>query len=256
MFMNVHNTTALTGHSWFLRSKSDTAPQPLHPEWCPPSLTAQPCLGVDQWHRGEVGFLIELFWRGGGGGVNEAGSCFFTLTFRARLYRCPSSDLKAGYGLVGLPQRCQTSASSSAACDIFTWMEYTLHISSSGRYTRSPVFPSPHGVLWQNEQGVPWRAVSAQRASSVTHICPRWLEQEFLYQIKVSLIQRKCVKKIGGFWSKIVRNWCPSSKRNAILRRCKMLMLPFTGKVHSNFRCKPLDKKLLVSPNKIFHGLE
>lgn len=37
----------------------------------------------------------------------------FILTFRAGLYRCPSSDLKGRYGLGGLPQRCQTSPSSS-----------------------------------------------------------------------------------------------------------------------------------------------
>lgn len=33
----------------------------------------------------------------------------FILTFEAPLYRCPSSNLKGMYGLVGFPQMCQTS---------------------------------------------------------------------------------------------------------------------------------------------------
>lgn len=54
----------------------------------------------------------------------------FILTFLLQLYRCPSSDLKGRHGLVGLPQRRQTSPSSCAARDIFTLMEYAQHISS------------------------------------------------------------------------------------------------------------------------------
>lgn len=75
----------------------------------------------------------------------------FILTFRDGLYRCPSSDLKGRYGLGGLPQRCQTPARSSAACDIFTSAEYTQPVPSVwSRYTPSPVFPSPRGVPRQD----------------------------------------------------------------------------------------------------------
>lgn len=123
------------------------------PGFSVPSLTTQPHLRqingtAGSWVFNWV-FLMGRGW-GWGGGLMRPGPVFI-LTFLPQLYRRPSSDLKGRYGLVGLPQRCQTSPSSSAACDIFTLMEY-----SHSRYTQSPVFPSPHGVLWQDEQDVLW----------------------------------------------------------------------------------------------------
>lgn len=94
---------------------------------------------------------------GGGVGLTRPGPVFI-LTFRAGLYRCPSSELKGRYGLGGLSQRCQASPSSSAACDISTPTEYTQPIPSAwSRHTPSPVFPSPRGALRQDEQDVLWR---------------------------------------------------------------------------------------------------
>lgn len=101
---------------------------PPHPEWCLPSHRSALPWGRSMALWGSWVFNWAFLKWGRGACLMRPGSCFFILTFRARLYRCPSSDLKAGHGLVALPQRCQTSASSSAACDIFTWMEYTRHI--------------------------------------------------------------------------------------------------------------------------------
>lgn len=68
----------------------------------------------------EVRILIELSWRVGV--VLMRPGPVFILTFEAVLYRCPSSNLKGMYGLVGLPQRCQPSQ-VCLQLDIFTWMK-------------------------------------------------------------------------------------------------------------------------------------
>lgn len=136
----------------------------------------------------------------------------FILTFRAGLYRCPSSDLKGRYGLGGLPQRCQTSPSSSAACDIFTSTEYAQPVPPvRSRYTPSPSVPittwrpEARWRWWRCQQRTPamsrdfvppdlfhWQ----QRRKQVI-IWPRtgiWVVTQYGALTKVPFIQRKCAK--------------------------------------------------------------
>lgn len=143
-----------------------------------------------QW---EVGFLIEPFWCTGGWGARgdlmRPGPVFI-LTFLPQLYRCPSSDLKGRYGLVALLQRCQTSPSSSTACDIFTLMEYTQHISSVAITHRAQC--SHHHVVSSgkmNRMFCDWDVSAAHRLHHA--ICLRWLNLIFSIDNKWLIVTKQ-----------------------------------------------------------------
>lgn len=109
---------------------------------------------------------------GGGGGLMRPGPVFI-LTFLPQLYRWPSSGLKGSYGLVGLPQRCQTSA-----CDIFTLMEYAQQISSVAVTHRAGC--SHHHVVSSGKMNRMFSDGSTNAAHWLHHaICPRWLNLIF-----------------------------------------------------------------------------
>lgn len=162
------------------------------PESCPPSLTTQPCLGQINGTAGSWVFNWAFLMGGGGrGGLMRPGPVFI-LTFRAGLYRCPSSDLKGRYGLVGLPQRCQTSPSSSAEYDIFSRMEYTQHIPSVATTHRAQC--SHHHMASCGKMN---RMFCDGGVGDEHAICPRWLNLLF------SIGNKAQTKQLSGTGQKL-----------------------------------------------------
>lgn len=146
-----NNPDLSDGHTWCFKMFERLVE--LLPSRVRPLSPLSPALGRSMAQR-EVGFLIELFWWAGGW-FNEARSCFHPdlsgwalqvsiLWLKRKVWACRSTP--------------EVSDLTKLLCRVWHFLLNGIHPAHSfcSHYTQSPVFPSPHGILQQDEQDVLW----------------------------------------------------------------------------------------------------